>query len=74
MECTAEALENSPAGNLLRRDPFVTYHVISSLFDEAFKRQKEHPQGELPLDTHECLGVKVRLRRLPRLEMRSLAL
>jgi hypothetical protein len=58
VECVPEAFDGTPAGALLRRDPFVTYHVISSLFDELFRRQKDHPHGELPLDTHECLGVK----------------
>jgi len=57
VECVPEAFDGTPAGALLRRDPFVTYHVISSLFDELFRRQKDHPHGELPLDTHECLGV-----------------
>ena len=46
VECTEASLEEGGAvGQLLRENVFVTYHVISALFDDLFKKQRDFPNG-----------------------------
>ena len=52
VECTESSLEEGSAvGQLLRDNVFVTYHVISALFDDLFKKQRDFPNGYVSADT-----------------------
>jgi len=49
VECTESSLEeNGAVGRLLRDNVYVTYHVISALFDDLFKKQRDFPNGYVP--------------------------